>query len=866
MRESSRRLATWLALALVGSLVSVCTDSTVSTPNRTKSAGVAVAPMFSSSATTALQALRDASIDIDRVHVTIVRLPSETLAEQTAFLAGRGQQFVLEFTVPADVGETLMARVEFLVGTTTLFAGSGPVVARAASDQSSAPDQVTVLPVGPGANATRVTVTPASGTFPTTAPVTFTGHAFDQSGNEITGALFTWSVDNAAVGSVSATGVVQPTTTGGPLHVRAATLNGVTGEAAVTFAAAGTPVQLAIATQPGGAVSGLNLATQPVVQIRDANNTLVSTSSLAVTAAIASGTGTLVGTRTVNAVSGVASFTNLRIDGTGPHTLTFTATGLTAATSSSFTVTQTVVALVVQTPPGGATSGRAFTIQPVVRIADNAGLTVAGSTLPVTARITSGSGTLVGTTTVNAANGVATFTDLRIDGSGAYTLTFSTATPALQVVSPSFTVGAPAASQLAIAQQPGGAVSGLALTTQPIIEVRDASNALVTSSNASITALIATGSGTLAGTSTVTAVNGVATFTDLRINGSGAHTLVFSASGLTSATSAAFTVAQTAASLSIQTQPGGATSGAPMLAQPVIRILDNAGVLVTSATQTVTAVISSGNGRVVSGGSVNAVGGVATFTALRVDGTGPQMLTFSTATPSLQVTSTGFAVNAAGPTHIVIMTQPNGAVSGLSLTTQPVVAILDANNAIVTGSTGSILAEIASGTGRLIGNTSASAVNGVATFTNLRIDGVGTHTIKFTAIGLPVVTSLSFTVTQTPASLSIQTQPAGSISGSPLMIQPVIRVLDNAGLVVVDYTLSVTAIIGSGQGTVAAGGSVNASNGIATFTSLRIDGTGPVTLIFTTTTPALHSVPSQGFAVNSPGAPPPGASGSGPPR
>lgn len=406
------------------------------------------------------------------------------------------------------------------------------------------------------------------------------------------------------------------------------------------------------------------------------------------------------------------------------------------------------------------------------------------------------------------------------------------------------------AARVGIATQPGGAVSGVFLGTQPGIQIRDGNDALVPTSTAAVTAAIASGSGTLTGTTTVNAVKGVATFSDLKVNGAGAHTLVFTSPGLTSATSAVFTVTQASASLSIQTQPGGATSGAPMTIQPVVRILDNAGLPVATATSAVTAAITSGNGTVVSGGSVNAVGGVATFTALRVDGTGPQVLTFSTSNPTLLAVSTSFGVNAAGATHLSFRTQPSGAVSGVNLTTQPVIELLDANNAIVGGSTATVLAEIATGNGLLVGSTSVNAVNGVATFANLRINGSGAHTIKFTAIGLPVVTSASLTVTQTPSSLSIQTQPAGARNGVPLMIQPVIRVLDNAGLVVVGFNQNVTASVTSGTGTLAAGASVAATNGIATFTSLRVDGSGPVTLVFSTTTPPLQSVASQPFAVN----------------
>ena len=146
---------------------------------------------------------------------------------------------------------------------------------------------------------------------------------------------------------------------------------------------------------------------------------------------------------TVNAVNGVATFTNLQIAGPGAHTLTFTSVGLTAATSSSFTVTQVAASLLVQTQPAGATNGAAFTTQPVVHILDNAGLLVTtGSNFDevVTASIASGPGTLGGTLTAMASNGVATFVGLSITGSGAHTLRFTISTPTLTVISATITV------------------------------------------------------------------------------------------------------------------------------------------------------------------------------------------------------------------------------------------------------------------------------------------------------------------------------------------------------------------------------------------------------------------------------------------
>jgi hypothetical protein len=99
-----------------------------------------------------------------------------------------------------------------------------------------------------------------------------------------------------------------------------------------------TPTHVTVGTQPGGALSGANFTTQPTVVVRDAQGAIVLGSSVPVTASIASGSGVLSGTTTVAAVNGVATFTNLRITGSGVHTLAFFSPGLTGATSGAFNV------------------------------------------------------------------------------------------------------------------------------------------------------------------------------------------------------------------------------------------------------------------------------------------------------------------------------------------------------------------------------------------------------------------------------------------------------------------------------------------------------------------------------------------------
>lgn len=104
---------------------------------------------------------------------------------------------------------------------------------------------------------------------------------------------------------------------------------------------AGPTARLAFTTAPAGAANGSAFVTQPVLRSADAYGNATGQGGLVVTAAIASGTGTLGGTRTRTTVagSGTVSFTDLGITGAEAHTLRFSTTGgLTAAVSDAFTV------------------------------------------------------------------------------------------------------------------------------------------------------------------------------------------------------------------------------------------------------------------------------------------------------------------------------------------------------------------------------------------------------------------------------------------------------------------------------------------------------------------------------------------------
>ena len=232
------------------------------------------------------------------------------------------------------------------------------------------------------------------------------------------------------------------------------------------------------------------------------------------------------------------------VTGVGSGTSTISVASGTKSTSISLSVVDAFASLDMQTQPVGAASGVAFTTQPRVNILDGGDRLNTVAALPVTARLASGNGTLSGTLTVNAVNGVATFTDLAITGSGTHMLTFSTIVPALSVASNVVDVAPPPAAKIAIFTQPSAtASSGVALDRQPAIQLRDGNDAVLKSPGVPVVASLASGSGTLTGATTVsTDTAGVATFGDLAISGSGTYALKFTSGSAPAVTSSDITL------------------------------------------------------------------------------------------------------------------------------------------------------------------------------------------------------------------------------------------------------------------------------------------------------------------------------------
>jgi len=179
-----------------------------------------------------------------------------------------------------------------------------------------------------------------------------------------------------------------------------------------------TAIQPAVAVRinsaPTEGLSGVILSGAIPVELIDEFGDRVEVNQQVTLSLIGSG-GTLDGTTSSLAVLGGALFQGQKINGAGTFRIVASSGTLRPDTTDAITITQQAAWLVVQTQPAGAVSGVAFTTQPVVEVRDNANIRMVGDSTLVTAGL-QGGGTLLGTRTVRAVNGIATFTNLAVDG------------------------------------------------------------------------------------------------------------------------------------------------------------------------------------------------------------------------------------------------------------------------------------------------------------------------------------------------------------------------------------------------------------------------------------------------------------------
>ena len=172
-----------------------------------------------------------------------------------------------------------------------------------------------------------------------------------------------------------------------------------------------------------------------------------------------------------------------------------------------------------------------------------------------------------------------------------------------------------------------------------------------------------------------------------------------------------------------------------------VTALDSGGTVVKSFSGTVSIAIGN-NGGVLQPGTlagsdhVAAIGGVATFSDLRIDQIGTGYTLTATASPLAGDTSDAFDITATPPpsgqaTKLAFVGQPTNTAPGATISPPVRVAAVDDQNNIVTTFSGGITIAIGHNggllkPGTLSGTLLQPAVNGVATFADLSIDQAGT--------------------------------------------------------------------------------------------------------------------------------------------
>jgi hypothetical protein len=235
------------------------------------------------------------------------------------------------------------------------------------------------------------------------------------------------------------------------------------------------------------------------------------------------------------------------------------------------TLVPTTPQLVVTQQPPSVTAGSGFGL--TVQAEDSSGNLVSSfnGTVTVALAWNPGGATLGGTLTAQASGGVATFSGLTLaTAASGYKLVAASGGIA-ETLTNAIDVTPAGASQIVITQQPPATVKvNTAFAFQASIE--DAYGNAVTSATNTVSVAFAnnpTGA-TLGGTLSVTASQGVASFTNLTINKTGSgYTLRVSSSGLSSAVTSAINVTKTGKT-SVIVAPSGSNVPESLLAPLVL--------------------------------------------------------------------------------------------------------------------------------------------------------------------------------------------------------------------------------------------------------------------------------------------------------
>ena len=709
----------------------------------------------------------------------------------------------------------------------------------------------------------------------------------DANGNPVTGTVVTFTAvtsgSSVANSSTSGTSVTVPTNASGIAQLTAwtlgttaqsytmtATASGLAGSP-VTFNAsgvAGTATSLAFVQQPSSsATTGVPFATQPIVQLLDANANPVLQAGVSVSVSVTSGNGSLIGTSVVTTASnGQATFSGIGLQGlvTAPYSLAFGISGFNLSFSPITLAVGPASAIAVSAGNNQtAQSGQTVAIPPSVKITDNGGNPIGGTVVTFTA-VTSGgflqNASTGGTslTVTSNGSGIAALVSFSVGGTAQpYILTASATGLAGSPVTFTETATAGPASRIVLTTQPSAtATDGVAFTTQPVAQITDAVGNPVAQSGVLIVASV-TGPGSLLNNQATTNASGQATFSNMAITGTApqSYSLGFFSpvnSSWTQATSSSIALAVgPATKLSVSAAGStSATDGIALASAPAVQLTDVGGNNVTTSGVVITASIATGTGTLSPLTATTNSSGIATFTGLTITGTvGTFTLTYSSG--ALTPLTSGSITLTLGAASTMVVNSGAGqtATAGNQVNVAPSVKVTDVGGNPVSGQlvtfntipSGSQLQSTTTFGSSLPVFTTASGIAQLVAWTLSSTVQTDTLTAISTVNGVPISGSplrfLAVAVAPNGNSSSIQQQPSTpNTSGVVLSSQPAIHLAFPSGAPASGVPVTVYITSGSGfpAGTLSGTTTVNTNaSGVAIFSGLTLTNTSVGTFSYT---------------------------------
>ena len=289
-----------------------------------------------------------------------------------------------------------------------------------------------------------------------------------------------------------------------------------------------------------------------------------------------------------------------------------------------------------------------------------------------------------------------------------------------------------------------------------------------------------------------------------------------------------------AAKLAFTVQPGNVVAGISIAPAVQVSIEDAQGNLVTTATNQVTIAIATNpsSGTLSGTAQLNAVAGVATFSTLNINNTGTGYTVAANATGLTTAASSAFNVLVGAASKLAFTVPPSSVAAGGAIAPSVAVSIEDALGNVVPTATTQVTIAIGTNpsSGTLSGTAQLNAVAGVAAFSTLSINKVGTgYTLTASATSLTTATSGAFNVTAGAAAKVVFTaQPTNTTAGAAISPAVQVTVEDSQNNVVTTATNQITIAIGTNpsSGTLSGLAQVNAVAGVATFSNLSINSAG----------------------------------------